>query len=276
MKRFACSLLLSAFVAAAMTAPVAAAPPVSAVDITATPAGQAAAALAAQRLTSVGHPTTAASLTVTREVDGSVSTMPKGMTRTIGTRHDGTTGPGVVLKAPTASQGFAGVSPMAGAQYWYLIGNGCLSLTKSQGWMYNCWQLQKMANAPSYGDFFLVSFNGTASSNGSGMHVAYVEVTKNTSGAGITVVDWSPKQPYDNYCAVQTVGISYIVSWSMNVTMCEHWFVYGDPIYNPGTQYSEWYCFCTVYNTTRQATVLQEVQTAKNRTPIWNLYYDFS
>jgi hypothetical protein len=79
--------------------PQAAAVSPGAVDITTTSSGHAAAVLAAQRLTSVGHPTDSASLTVIREADGSVSTMPKGMTRSTGTRPDGTTGPVVVLQA---------------------------------------------------------------------------------------------------------------------------------------------------------------------------------
>jgi hypothetical protein len=63
----------------------------------------------------------------------------------------------------------------------------------------------------------------------------------------------------------------------MNVTMCETWLVGADPINHPGTQYSEWPCpLCTIYNDAREGTVLQEVQTAKGRSPIWNLYYDFS
>lgn len=247
-----------------------------AVDITVTTTGHAAALLAAQRLTSVGHPTDAASLMVIREADGSVTTMPKGMTRSTATRPDGTIGPSVVLQAPSPSLASAGVSPAAGAQYWNQINNGCLSETKSQGWMYNCWSLKKMFNGYSNYDFFIVSFNGTAYSNGSGMHYAYVELTKNSSSAAFTVVDWSPKSNYSNNCSTQTIGVSYILSWSMNVTMCENWGVYADPINHPGTQYSEWYCVCTIYNDAREATVVQEVETVKNARPIWNLLYDFA
>jgi hypothetical protein len=166
---------------------------------------------------------------------------------------------------------------MSGAQYWNQINNGCLSETKSQGWMYNCWSLKKMFNGYSNYDFFVISFDGTASSNGRGMHTGYVELTKNSSSAKFTVVDWSPKSNYSGgICSTQSVGVSYILSWSMNTVMCENWVVYADPINHPGTQYSEWASPWTVYNDAREMTVVQEVETAKNAVPIWNLYYDFN
>ena len=104
----------------------AASPPPAAVDITATPSGQAAATLAAQRLTSVGHPTTAASLKVIREADGTTKTMPIGMATTTGVGPSGTTVSGVVLQAPSSATTPGSVSPMSGAQYWNMINNGCL------------------------------------------------------------------------------------------------------------------------------------------------------
>jgi predicted Co/Zn/Cd cation transporter (cation efflux family) len=134
-----------------------------------------------------------------------------------------------------------------------------------------------MLNAPSYGDLFLLQFDGNTRSNGSGMHVAWVQVTKNSSSSAFTVVDWSPKSNYGGNCSTQTIGVSYIFSWSMNVTMCEWWTVYADPINRPGLQITQWSCpLCTVYNDLREETILQEVQTAKNKSPIWNLYYDFT
>ena len=234
---------------------------------------------AAQLLTSAGHPTDAASLTVIREADGAVSTMPKGIARTTGTRPDGTTGPGIVLDARTTShsptQASAGVSPATG-QGWSQINNGCLTENKSQGSMYSCWTLQKMYNdGYPYNDFYTVTFDGTARSNGSGMHYAYVEVTKNSSSTAFTVVDWNPKSNYYQNCnSSLSVGVSYIVSFNMNVTECDNWYVYADPGNNPGTQYSEWLA-ATVYWDAREATLAQEVETAENRSPIWNLYYDF-
>ena len=129
---------------------------------------------------------------------------------------------------------------------------------------------------PSNYDFFIVSFNGTAYSNGSGMNWAYVELAKNSSSASFTVNDWSPKSNYNNNCATETIGVSYILSWSMNVNMCESWSVYADPINHPGTQYSIWNDVATIYNDAREATVVQEVETVKNASPIWNLNYDFN
>jgi hypothetical protein len=41
--------------------------------------------------------------------------------------------------------------------------------------------------------------------------LAHVE-TKNSSGAAITVVDWSPKSNYNANCSSQTIGVSYVVS----------------------------------------------------------------
>ena len=252
-----------------------AAAPVSG-DITATAAGQTAATLAAQRLTSVGHPTTAAGLTVIREANGTIKTMPKGMATTTGVGPDGATVSGVVLKAPSAAITPSSVSPMSGAQYWNQINNGCLSETKSQGWMYNCWSLKKMYNGYANYDFFILTFDGTAYANGSGMHVSYVEVTKNSSSTPLTVVDWSLKSnPPGTNCQTITLSVSYILGFSMNSTQCENWSVYADPINHPGTQLSEWYYVGTVYNDARETTLVQEVETAKNGRPIWNLYYDF-
>jgi hypothetical protein len=278
MARFIHSLILGAFIASVVAAPAAAASPGRAVDITGTPAGLQAAALAAQRLTGVGHPTDAASLTVIREADGSVSTMPKGIARTTAIRPDGTTGPAIVLDAGATSQSptqaYAGVSPAA-AQYWNQINNGCLSEDKSQGWMYSCWSLKKMFNdGYPNNDFYIVVFDGTAHSNGSGMHTAYVELTKNSSSAAFMVTDWTPRSNYYQNCSSQTIGVSYILSWSMSTTECDTWYVYADPIHNPGLQYSEWWA-ATVYNDAREVTVVQEVETAENASPIWNLYYDF-
>jgi hypothetical protein len=245
-------------------------------DITNTQAGQTAATLAAQRLTRVGHPTTAASLRVIREANGTTKTMPKGMATTTGAGADGATVSGVVLQAPSSTRALGSLSPMSGAQYWNQINNGCLSETKSQGWMYNCWSLKKMYNGYSNYDFFILTFDGTAYSNGSGMHISYVEVTKSSSSAPFTVVDWSPKSnPPGSNCHTITLSVSYILGFSMDSTQCENWAVYADPINHPGTQFSEWYLVGTVYNDARETTLVQEVETAKNARPIWNLYYDF-
>ena len=108
------------------------------------------------------------------------------------------------------------------------------------------------------------------------MHWATVELTKNSSSAAFTVVDWSPKSNYSNSCSTQVIGVSYILSWSMNVTMCENRTVYADPINRPGFQYSYWWDVATLSNDAREATVVQEAETVKNASPIWNLLYDFA
>ncbi len=245
-------------------------------DITATSAGQAPATLAAQRLTGVGHPTAASSLRVIREANGTIKTMPKGMATTTGVGPDGTTVSGVVLQAPSSTITPGAVTPMSGAQYWNQINTGCLSETKSQGWMYNCWSLKKMYNGYDDYDFFILTFDGTANANNTGMHLAYVEVTKGSSSAPFTVVDWSPKSnPPPSNCHTITLSVSYILGFSMDSTQCENWQVYADPINNPGTQYSQWFLIGTVYNEARETTLVQQVETVKNATPIWNLYYDF-
>ena len=202
--------------------------------------------------------------------------MPKGMATTTGVGPDGTTVSGVVLKAPSAAITPGSVSPMSGAQYWNQINNGCLSETKSQGWMYNCWSLKKMYNGYADYDFFILTFDGTAYANGSGMHVSYVEVTTNSSSTPLTVVDWSLKSdPPGTDCQTITLSVSYVLGFSMNSTQSENWQVYANPINHPGTQLSESYYVGTVYNDARETTSVQEVETAKNGRPIWNLYYDF-
>jgi hypothetical protein len=257
-----------------------AAPPngISGVDITSTSAGQAAAALAAQQLTSAGHPTTAASLTVFREQDGTLTAIPKGMKRVVGTRPDGSVGAGVVLDASRlapASSIQSGISP-ADAQYWNQINNGCFWTSKSQGWMYPCYTLGKMYNdGYNYNDFFLLRFDGLARSNGNGMHTAYVEVTRNSASSPLTMTDFAPRQNLYLNCTQYTLSVSYVFGFSAPVTVCEDWFWYADPVNNPGLQQTQWWSMSTIYNDGRDPTLFQEVETAENARPIWNLYWDF-
>jgi hypothetical protein len=275
-RRLLLALAIASSVGILVPASTYAAAPASS-DITATPSGQAAATLAAQRLTSDGHPTAASSLKVIREADGTTKTMPKGMATTTGVGPSGTTVSGVVLQAPSSATTPGSVSPMSGAQYWNQINNGCLTETKSQGWMWSCWALKKMINDGYLNnDFFFVTFDGKTHSNGSGMHYAYVETTKNSSSTPLTMIDYSPAQNSSSNCWATQITIGYILTYSWPVTECENWYAYGDPVYNPGTQYTEWVCpLCTIYNDTREPAMIQEVETRENGSPIWNLYYDF-
>ena len=165
------------------------------------------------------------------------------------------------------------------SQYWSQINNGCLSSSKTQGWMYSCWTLKKMMNDgyPS-NDFFIVTFDGEAYgyANGSGIGSSYVEVWKNSSSSAFTMVDWSIKQSYSQNCAAAQIGVSYVLSFTINVTICENWTWYADPIHNNGTQWTQWtrggY---QIIGDGREATLIQQVETAQNASPIWNLAYDF-
>ena len=70
--------------------------------------------------------------------------------------------------------------------------------------MYSCWALRKMFNdGYPNNDFFIVAFDGKADSNGNGMHVAYVETTKNSSSTALKVVDWSPASNYSGTAGVR-------------------------------------------------------------------------
>jgi hypothetical protein len=255
----------------------------SAQDVTATPVGQTAAGQAAQRLTAAGHPTVASDLVVTREVDGSISTRPKGMERVVGLRPDGTYGPSVVLDAGKVqarpAKSTAGVAQPMAAQYWSQINNGCLSLDKTQGWMYSCWTLKKMQNdGYPNNDFYIVTFDGETYgyATGSGIGSAYVEVYKNSSSAAFTMVAWSPKQNYSQGCTTAQIGVSYVLSFTMNVEICENWTWYADPLHNNGTQWTQWTrSGWQILGDGRETTLIQQVQTAQNKSPIWNLAYDF-
>jgi hypothetical protein len=142
--------------------------------------------------------------------------------------------------------------------------------------MYSCWSLKKMFNGYSNYDFFILTFDGTAYGNGSGIHGSYVQVARNSSSTPLTVVDWSPKSnPPVSGCRTITLSVTYILGFSVDSTTCENWYVYADPISRPGTQLTMWSSVGAVRQDARETTLVQEVQTAKNGSPVWNLYYDF-
>jgi hypothetical protein len=90
------------------------------------------------------------------------------------------------------------------------------------------------------------------------------------------MIDYSPAQNSSSNCRDTQITVGYILTYTWPVRECENWYAYGDPVYNPATQYTEWICpLCTIYNDTREPAMIQEVETRENGSPIWNLYYDF-
>ena len=161
--------------------------------------------------------------------------MPKGMATTTGVGPDGATVSGVVLKAPSAAITPGSVSPMSGAQYWNQINNGCLSETKSQGWMYNCRSLKKMYNGYADYDFFILTFDGNC--------VRQWQRNARVVCRGNQELFQHPAHGRGLEPEVQThpvptarplpLGVSYILGFSMNSTQSENWSSLRRPDQSP-------------------------------------------